>query len=131
LDSKNTGEKTKTPISNATSLRKLLNFIPGILLVIVYFSATILTSGETYNLFLAGALIGIAICIRWVSDKMFRGIVRYMFLSGAVIGVAGVSPPLYFAIAYGVWSPIEFVLGIVCIILTAVTIIKAKAFNLL
>ncbi|MEM2941216.1 MAG: hypothetical protein QW304_06680 [Thermoproteota archaeon] len=110
--------------------RRLLNILPGLVLAATYVLATIITGGEAYNLLIAGALIGAPVCIRIFSDTMLKGIVRYMFLTGIVIGVAGVSPPLYFTIVYGVVSS-ELVLSIVCIILTVVTLIRIKYLNVL
>ncbi|MBO3799539.1 MAG: hypothetical protein FGF52_00550 [Candidatus Brockarchaeota archaeon] len=101
---------------------KMLNLLPGIILAAAYFSASIFTIGEAYNLIVAGALIGASLCIRCVSDTAFKRVVRYMFLTGITMGVAGVSPPLYFAIVQGIISSTELILSVICIILTVITL---------
>ncbi|MBO3839315.1 MAG: hypothetical protein QXU09_00135 [Thermoproteota archaeon] len=101
---------------------KMLNLLPGIILAAAYFSASIFTVGEAYNLIVAGTLIGASLCIRYVSDTAFKRVVRYMFLTGIVMGVAGVSLPLYFAIAQGIISLTELILSVICIILTVITL---------
>ncbi|MGC8831961.1 MAG: hypothetical protein ACP5PQ_05220 [Thermoproteota archaeon] len=123
------GEKASVKITGID--RRLLTFLPGLVLAATYVLAAVITGGEAYNLLIAGALIGASVCIRMFSDTMLKEIVRYMFLTGIVIGVAGVSPPLYFTILYGVLSSTELVLSIVCIILTALTIIRIKSLNVL
>jgi hypothetical protein len=123
------GEKASVKITSIE--RRLLNLLPGLTLAATYVLATIITGGEAYNLLIAGALIGTSMCIRIFSDTLLRGVVRYMFLTGIVIGVAGVSPPLYFTIVYGVLSSTELLLSIVCIILTTVTLIRIKSLNVL
>ncbi|MEM2088030.1 MAG: hypothetical protein QXF52_05075 [Thermoproteota archaeon] len=127
------GEKAGGKVSiKITGLdKKLINLLPGLILAATYVLATIVAGSEAYNLLLAGVLIGASMCIRIFSDTMLKGVVRYMFLTGIVIGVAGVSPPLYFTIVYGVLSSAELVLSIVCIILTAVTLIRIKVLNIL
>lgn len=125
----NAGETVST---RSTGLdMRLLNLLPGLVLSAAYVLTTIVAGGEAYNLLIAGALIGVSMSIRVVSDTMLKGVVRYMFLTGIVIGVAGVSPPLYFTIVYGVLSSTELALSIVCIILTAVTLIRIKYLNVL
>jgi len=123
------GEKASVKITSIE--RRLLNLLPGLTLAATYVLATIITGGEAYNLLIAGALIGTSMCIRIFSDTLLKGVVRYMFLTGIVIGVAGVSPPLYFTIVYGVLSSTELLLSIVCIILTTVTLIRIKSLNVL
>jgi hypothetical protein len=123
------GEKASIKITGPD--KRLLNLLPGLVLSATYVLATIITGGEAYNLLIAGALIGIPLCIRMFSGTILKEIVRYMFLTGIVIGVAGVSLPLYFTIVYGVLSLTELVLSIVCIILTAVTLIRIKSLNVL
>ncbi|MCS7138443.1 MAG: hypothetical protein NZ873_00075 [Crenarchaeota archaeon] len=120
-----------TSIQNAILGRRLFNLSPGIILAVTYFLASITTSERAYNLIIAGALIGFSTCIRLISEKMLKRIVRYMFLTGVVMGVTGISPPFYFTIVYGIMSPMDLAFSIVCVVLTVVTIVKIKNFNIL
>jgi hypothetical protein len=110
---------------------KLLNLLPGMILAVAYFSTSIFTAGEAYNLIVAGALIGASLCVRCISDTAFKRALRYMFLTGIVMGVAGVSPPLYFAIAQGIVSSMELILSIICIVLTVITLVTIRRQNIL
>lgn len=111
--------------------KRLLNLSPGIVLAVAYSFSSIVTRNEAYNLIIAGALVGLSMCIRLVSETALKRIIRYMFLTGVVMGVVGVSPPLYFAITYGILSPTDLIFSIVCIILTLVTISRIRRFNIL
>jgi len=116
---------------NTASGRRLLSLLPGIALAATYFLISIITRGEAYNLIIAGTLVLVPLCIRWASETMLKRVVRYMFLAGIVMGVAGVSPPLYFTILHGIFSPTDLALSIFCIILTALTITRIKSLNIL
>jgi len=102
--------------------KELLKSLLGTILAILYFSASFATGGEAYNLVIAGALIGLPVCLRLINKTFLERIMRYMFVTGVVMGLIGVLPPLYFAIVYGIFSTVDLMFSIVCMILTLATI---------
>lgn len=106
--------------------KRLLNLFLGIILAVVYFLTGFLTGDGAYNLIIAGALIGSSTGIRLISETMLKRIVRYMFLTGVVMGIVGASPPLYFAIFHGIISSTELMFSIGCIVLTVIILHQNK-----
>ena len=103
---------------------RLLTIWPVLILSILYLLSPVISGGETYNLVIAGILIICSITAGLVSNSKLRKVARYTFIVGNVIGIAGVSPPLYFATFQGLVSPLELVLSITCIILTVIVVFK-------
>lgn len=120
-----------TSIKTTFLRKRLFNLLPGIVLALAYFLTSISRGGGTYNLIIAGALIAISLCIRLISETMLKKTVRCMFLTGVVMGVAGISSPIYFAVFQGVVSLMDLTFSIICIILTVTTIVRIKDFNIL
>ncbi|MEM3648284.1 MAG: hypothetical protein QW506_03885 [Thermoproteota archaeon] len=102
---------------------RLLSVWPMLVLSILYMLSPVISGGETYNLIVAGILI-IGSLAGLMFDSSLRKIARYAFIVGVVIGVAGVSPPLYFAVVQGLVSPVELALSIACILLTVIAVLK-------
>lgn len=102
---------------------RLLSLWPMLFLSILYLLSPVISGGETYNLVVAGILI-IGSLAGLMFDSRLRKIARYAFIVGVVIGIAGVSPPLYFAAVQGLVSPVELALSIACIILTVIAVLK-------
>ncbi|MEM3712046.1 MAG: hypothetical protein QXR97_00680 [Thermoproteota archaeon] len=129
----NSGEEARKTalLKNAILGKRILNLSLGIILAATYFLTGVATGGEAYHLIIAGALIGLSTCIRLISETMLKRIVRYMFLTGVVMGVVGASQPLYFTILYGIMSPTDLVFSIGCIVLTIITVSRIRNFNIL
>lgn len=102
---------------------RLLSLWPMLVLSILYLLSPAISGGETYNLVIAGILIICSSVAGLMLGQRLR-IVRYAFIVGIVIGVSGVSPPLYFAAFQGLVSPVELALSIACIILTVIAVFK-------
>ncbi|MBO3754400.1 MAG: hypothetical protein FGF53_05945 [Candidatus Brockarchaeota archaeon] len=102
---------------------RLLGLWPMLVLSILYLLSPVISGGETYNLVVAGILITGSLA-GLMFDSRLRKIARYAFIVGVVIGIAGVSPPLYFAAVQGLVSPAELALSIACIILTVIAVLK-------
>ncbi|MGB9717616.1 MAG: hypothetical protein ACPL4E_04145 [Thermoproteota archaeon] len=103
---------------------RLISLWPALVLSILYLLSPVISGGETYNLVIAGLLIMGSSVIGLVLGSRLRKIVRYAFIVGIVIGIAGVSPPLYFATVQGLVSPVELALSVACIILTIIAVLK-------
>lgn len=110
---------------------RALSLWPGFILAAIYVFSAVITESKAYNLLIAGALIGTSMFIRAISEVALKRIVRYMFLTGIVMGVVGIVPPIYFAVLYGIVSPIELTLSIACIALTVIILIKIRSLNVL
>lgn len=110
---------------------RALSLWPGFILAAIYVFSAIIIESKAYNLLIAGALIGTSMFIRAISEVALKRIVRYMFLTGIVMGVVGIVPPIYFAVLYGIVSPIELTLSIACIALTVIILIKIRSLNVL
>ncbi len=106
---------------------RLLSLWPMLILSILYLLSPAISGGETYNLVIAGILIICSSIAGLMLGPRLRRIVRYAFIVGIVIGVAGVSPPLYFSAVQGLVSPVELALSIVCIILTVIAVLKRSS----
>jgi len=130
LDSGENAEKALM-LENVALSKRLLNLSLEIILAIAYFLTGISTGGRAYNMIVASALVGFSIGIRLISENMLKRIVRYMFLTGVVMGIAGASPPLYFAIFHGIISSIELMFSIGCIVLTVITLFRMGKFKML
>ncbi|MBO3832910.1 MAG: hypothetical protein FGF51_05935 [Candidatus Brockarchaeota archaeon] len=102
---------------------RLLGLWPMLVLSILYLLSPVISGGETYNLVVAGILITGSLA-GLIFDSRLRKIARYAFIVGVVIGITGVSPPLYFAAVQGLVSPAELALSIACIILTVIAVLK-------
>lgn len=110
---------------------RALSLWPGFILAAIYVFSAVIIESKAYNLLIAGALIGTSMFIRAISEVALKRIVRYMFLTGIVMGVVGIVPPIYFAVLYGIVSPIELTLSIACIALTVIILIKIRSLNVL
>jgi len=106
---------------------RLLSLWPVLTLSILYLLSPVISGGETYNLVIAGILIVCSSAAGLVFNPKLRRIARYAFIVGNVIGIAGVSPPLYFATFQGLVSPVELALSIACIILTVIIVVFKKS----
>jgi hypothetical protein len=106
---------------------RLLSLWPVLTLSILYLLSPVISGGETYNLVIAGILIVCSSAAELVFNPKLRRIARYAFIVGNVIGIAGVSPPLYFATFQGLVSPVELALSIACIILTVIIVVFKKS----
>jgi hypothetical protein len=124
----NTGETVSKRDASFSS--RLLSLWPALILSIIYLLSPAISGGETYNLAIAGALIMVSQAIWLMLGSRLRRIACYAFIVGIVIGVAGVSPPLYFATAHGLVSPVELALSIVCIILTVIAVLKTRSLGM-
>lgn len=102
---------------------RILSLWPALALSILYLLSPVISGGETYNLVVAGILI-VSSLAGLMFDSRLRKIARYAFIVGVVIGITGVSPPLYFAAIQGLVSPLELALSIACIILTVIAVLK-------
>ncbi|MCX8183814.1 MAG: hypothetical protein N3F08_05290 [Crenarchaeota archaeon] len=120
----NTGE---TVSQGKASPSRLLSLWPVLVLSILYLLSPVISGGETYNLVIAGILIVCSSLAGLMFNSRLRKIARYAFIVGLVIGVAGVSPPLYFAAVQGLVSPVELALSIACIILTIIAVFKRSS----
>lgn len=105
------------------------------ILSVLYLFSPVIVGGCAYNLIAAGVLIGSSSIVCFKPIQWSRKIARYAFVVGLVMGVVGVSPPIYFAVAYGleaVWlfSPIELALSIACIALTIIAILKIRSLGI-
>ncbi|MEM2050911.1 MAG: hypothetical protein QXP19_03125 [Thermoproteota archaeon] len=118
----NTGETVSHGEARLSS--RLLRLWPIIVLSILYLLSPAISGGETYNLVIAGILIICSTVAGLMLGPRLRRIVRYAFIVGIVIGVSGVTPPLYFAAFQGLVSPVELALSMVCIILTVIAVLK-------
>ncbi|MGQ9596871.1 MAG: hypothetical protein ACUVQY_08170 [Thermoproteota archaeon] len=110
---------------------RALSLWPGFILAAIYVFSAVIIASKAYNLLIAGALIGTSMFIRAISEVALKRIVRYMFLTGIVIGIVGIVPPIYFAVLYGIVSPIELTLSIACMALTVIILIKIRSLNVL
>jgi len=114
---------------NASFSGRLLSLWPALILSIIYLLSPAISGGETYNLVIAGILIMVSSATGLMLGPRLRRIACYTFVVGIVMGVAGVSPPLYFATVHGLVSPVELALSIVCIILTVIAVLKTRSLG--
>ncbi len=117
---------------SSTGLKKtLLNLWPPLILSALYLLSPIVAGGDTYNLPFTGVLIGASLITVLKPVSWLKKIMQYAFIVGLVMGVVGVSPPIYFAMVYGLVSPVELALSIACVILTIIAIFKIKSLGML